>query len=54
MDNTDIQLEIDRLENIILNFGWKITSKLITEDDITITITKPITQSMVAASVGPS
>lgn len=34
------KLEIDRIENIIVNFDWKITKQEINDDNIIITIQK--------------
>lgn len=33
-------LEVDRIRNLIINFGWKIAKQKIEDDEITLTIVK--------------
>lgn len=42
MPSLPIDLEIDRLMNLIRGFGWEMTTKEVTDDAITLTITKKI------------
>lgn len=47
-------LEIERIRNLIVNFNWEVTKQKISDDEITLTITKkksvPEVQLSVAAS----
>lgn len=44
MPNLPIDLEIDRLLNLIQGFGWKMEKKEVTLKAITVTIKKEITE----------
>lgn len=44
MPKLPIDLEIDRLLNLIHGFGWKMEKKDVTDTDITVTIKKEITE----------
>ena len=43
MPKMPVDLELERLKNLITGFGWEIESKEITTDKITVTVTKQIT-----------
>lgn len=40
MPTLPVDLEIDRLMNLIRGFGWEMTAKEVTDDAVTLTITK--------------
>lgn len=42
MATLPVEIEIDRLLNLIRGFGWDMTSKEITDEEIVITIKKKI------------
>jgi hypothetical protein len=42
MATLPVDIEIDRLLNLIRGFGWEMTSKEITDEEIIITIKKKI------------
>jgi len=48
------KLEIDRIENLISNFGWKITKQEIKEDEIVLRISKTIYATAVEIAAGAS
>ena len=45
MATVDSTLEIERIKNLIINFGWELIKQEITEDNITLKIRKPIPAS---------
>lgn len=47
-------LEIERVENLINNFDWKVVKQEITETDILLTIKKPKDTSLTETSPGAS
>ena len=47
-------LEIERIENLINNFDWKVVKQEITETDIILTIKKPKGTSLTENSPGAS
>jgi len=47
-------LEIERIKNLIVNFSWHVTKQKITEDEITLTITKEIQVKPSDIDVGAS
>jgi len=44
MATLPVDLEIDRLMNLIRGFGWEMEKKEVTDKDITVTIKKEITE----------
>lgn len=36
------RMEVDRVENIVVNFGWKVIKQEVLDDNIIVTIKKPI------------
>jgi len=42
MATVDSTLEIERIKNLIINFGWELIKQETTEDNITLKIRKPI------------
>jgi len=47
-------LEIERIQNLIQNFNWKIDRKEISDTSITLTISRPKDTSLDETSAGPS
>jgi len=47
-------LEIERIKNLIVNFSWNVTKQKITDDEITLTITKEISLKPSELDVGAS
>lgn len=47
------RLEIDRLGNLIIGFGWKVVKQEFTEDKIIITIEKPRAPGVEVPEAGP-
>ncbi len=46
--------EVDRIRNLITNFGWEITKQKVSDDEITLTITKEKRVAPSAVDVGAS
>ena len=44
MPEMPVDLDLERLKNLITGFGWKIESKEITTERITVTVVKEITK----------
>jgi len=42
MDDLNSTVEISTIQTLLLNFGWKIVKQEITEDLVTLTITKDL------------
>lgn len=40
MPDLDSNLEIERIKNLIVNFGWELTKQKISDGEITLTISK--------------
>jgi len=54
MSDMDSKLEVERIENLIVNFGWKVTKQEIKEDEIVLKISKPISVPAVEIDAGAS
>lgn len=37
-----IRMEVDRVENMVINFGWKVIKQEVLDDNIILTIKKPV------------
>ena len=42
MKETEVTYEVDRIRNLISNFGWKVVKQKVTKEEIELTIEKPI------------
>ena len=47
-------VEIERVVNLVVNFGWKLVSQQVTETDIILTLKKPKPSTLTETSPGPS
>lgn len=47
-------LEVERIKNLIVNFNWNVIKQKITDDEITLTITKEIQVEPSNLDVGAS
>lgn len=54
MSAVEPTLEIERIQNLIQNFNWKIDRREITDTSITLTISKPKDTSLIEGSAGSS
>lgn len=54
MPGLEPTLEIERIQNLILNFNWKIDKQEISDTSIILTISKPKDTSLDEASAGSS
>jgi len=54
MADMDSRLEVDRIENLISNFGWKVVKQEIKETEIVLKISKPISVPAVEIDAGAS
>jgi hypothetical protein len=54
MDPLESTIEIERVTNLVGNFGWKLVSRQVTETDIVLTLKKPKPSSLTETSPGPS
>jgi len=42
MKDTEVTYEVDRIKNLISNFGWKVAKQKVTKEELELTIEKPI------------
>jgi len=54
MSELTSKLEVDRIENMIINFGWKVIKQEIKETEIVLKISKPISVPAVEIDAGAS
>ena len=54
MSDLTTRLEVDRIENLIVNFGWKVVKQEIKDTEIILKISKPISVSNVKIDSGAS
>jgi len=54
MAGLEPRLEVERIKNLIINFDWNVTKQKITDDEITLTITKEISVKPSEVDVGAS
>lgn len=54
MPRLEPTLEIERIQNLIQNFNWKVERQEITDTAITLTISKPKDTSLDETSAGSS
>jgi len=54
MSNIESTLEIERIENLIGNFGWNLLKQEITDTEIILTIRKPKDTSLTETDLGSS
>jgi len=47
-------LEIERIKNLIVNFDWSVEKQKVTDDEITLTITKEISRKPSELDIGAS
>jgi len=48
------KLEVERIENLIANFGWRIVKQEVKEDEIVLKISKTIYATAVGIDAGAS
>ena len=36
------RIEVERIENMVINFGWRVIKQEIFDDDLVVTICKPL------------
>lgn len=46
MADLESRLEVERVENLISNFGWKVVKQEIKEDEIVLKVSKPKASSV--------
>jgi len=54
MPGLESKLEVERIENLIFNFGWKVVKQEIKETEIVLKISKPISAPAVEIDAGAS
>jgi hypothetical protein len=54
MSDYESTFEVERIRNLITNYGWEITKQKIQEDEITLTIVKEVSPTPSAIDVGAS
>lgn len=54
MPDIDSNLEIERIKNLIVNFGWELTKQKVSDGEITLTIVKTKTVAPSDIDVGAS
>lgn len=52
MPDLTSKLEIERIENLISNFGWKVIKQEIKDDEIVLKVSKPISAPVVETDPG--
>lgn len=45
MKDAEIMMEIDRIKNLVSNFGWKIAKQKVTEKEIELVLEKQISKA---------
>lgn len=54
MPDMETNMEIERIKNFIVNFAWEVEKQKISDDEITLTITKKRTLKPTEVDVGAS
>jgi len=54
MPDLTSKFEIERIENLLVNFDWKIVKQEVKEDEIVLKISKPISAPAVELDAGAS
>lgn len=54
MADVDSRLEVERIENLIINFGWKVVKQEFKDTEIVLKISKPIFVPAVEIDAGAS